>query len=225
MTSAGQRFTLVLSVLLGCAFSGLTSRGAQPVAGTPASTNAAAAASEVEYKLLPQDKLTFRIDEDPIKAGQAEPLIVSALGDIQFPVSRGYEERIVIRAKGRTLKDVEAEIKAKLEADFYKQATVHLRLVDQSRRVGQVQFFGMVRGPVELFPGEQKSLSSAILQLGYNEFANLRKVKIQRIDPVTKENKTIIVNVEEILKTNDRKKDIILQDGDRVEVPERGLIF
>ena len=83
----------------------------------------------------------------------------------------------------------------------------------------------MVRGTIELFPSEQKMLSAAIIQLGYNEFADLKKVKLHRIDPATGENKTTTVDVKDILKTNDRSKDVILQDGDRVEVPERGFVF
>lgn len=191
----------------------------------PSQTNAPVPPTAVEYKLGPQDKLTFLIEEDPIKTGQSETLTVSALGDVQIPVSRGYDEKINVQAKGRTVNEIQAEIKAKLEKDYYQRATVHIRMVDQSRRVGQVLFYGMVRGTVELFPSEQKTLSAAIIQLGYNEFANLKKVKLHRIDPATKESKTTVVDVKGILDTNDRKKDVILQDGDRVEVPERGFIF
>lgn len=222
-----RRITLLLSLLLGPAIEGLMAQAVQSTTSSAgaAAPNALMATATSDYKLGPQDKLTFQIEEDPVKTGPIETITVSALGDIQLPVSRGYDERIIVLAKGRTLKEIETEIKTKLEADFYKRATVHLRLVDQSRRVGQVLFYGMVRGTVELFPSEQKMLSAAIIQLGYNEFADLKKVKVHRIDPVTKESKTITVDVKEILKTNDRSKDVILQDGDRVEVLERGFVF
>ena len=179
----------------------------------------------VIYRLGPQDKITYRVEEDPIKTGQSEPLTVSALGDLELPVSRGYDERIIVQAKGRSLAEVQAEITVKLESEYYKQATVHLRLVNQSRRLGQVLFYGMVRGTIELPPGEQKTLSAAIIQLGYNGFADLKRVKLHRIDPATRDNKTITVDVKEVLKTNDRSKDIILQDEDRVEVLEKGFLF
>ena len=189
-------------------------------------TTAPSPLSAVIYRLGPQDKITYRVEEDPIKTGQPEALTVSALGELELPVSRGYDERIIVQANGRNLTEIKAEIKAKLENGYYKQATVHLRLVNQSRRVGQVLFYGkMVRGAIELFPNEPKMLSAAIIQLGYSDFADLKRVKLHRIDPATGTNQTTTVDVKSILKTNDRSKDILLQDGDRVEVLERNFLL
>jgi len=55
--------------------------------------------------------------------------------------------------------------------------------------------------------------------------ANLKKVKLQRKDPVTGANKTVEVNVDKILKTNARNLDIKLQDGDCIEVPAKNILF
>ena len=55
--------------------------------------------------------------------------------------------------------------------------------------------------------------------------ANLKKVKIHRTNKQTKVQSTIEVNVEKILKTNARDKDVKLMDGDRVEVLSRGIVF
>ena len=45
------------------------------------------------------------------------------------------------------------------------------------------------------------------------------------IDPATQQARTEVIDVEEIKRTGARAKDVILQDGDRVEVPEKGVVF
>lgn len=177
------------------------------------------------YLLRPQDKLVFRLEEDPVRATEAETLIVSALGQIYFPISRGFDERISIEASGKTVAQVEVEIRGKLEENYYQKATVKLALVDQSRRFGQALFMGAVRGPVPLTPGENVTLAEAIVRLGYSEFANLKKVEVYRLDAKTKkEYPADVIDVDAILKGN-RSKDIPLQDGDRIVVPEKKFLF
>jgi len=191
-----------------------------------AETNKVALAADT-YRLQPQDKLYYRIAEDPVKGNEPDVRSVTALNEILFPISRGSDQFIRISTLGRTLEEVRKELKQKLDADYYYNATVELTLINQSQKTGKATFSGrVVKGQVSLLPGEQKTLSEAIVSLGYNEFANLKKVKLYRVDPNAPGQKAEpkIYDVEAALK-GDRSKDVVLQDGDNVEVPEKGVIF
>jgi len=187
-----------------------------------AQTNQETAAT---YKLQIQDTLLFSVREDPIANGTSEPLRVNALGEVHFPVSRGFDEHITLKVAGKTVDQVNFEIKALLNVDYYQEATVFLKLVDQQRRAGEVLFFGAVRGNIlALPPGEPKTIFEGTYQVGLGEFANLKKVRLYRVDPKTGERITKVINLEAI-KEGDRSQDIPLQDGDRVEVPEKKIVF
>jgi len=91
---------------------------------------------------------------------------------------------------------------------------------------GTVIFVGpAMRGRVGIPPGVIKTLSEAVLELPADNYANLKKVEVERYDPVTKVTTTIKVDVYSILFKKQREKDIALKDGDRVKIPERTFIF
>lgn len=186
-------------------------------------TNAAIFGAAIEtYRLAAADKLRYSIDEDPVQSATATELVVTPLGDVSFQVSRGYDAIIVLNVRGKKLEEVKRELKTRLDAEYYRDAQVSLQLVSPSLRIGQVQFYNMVRGTVKLIPGETKYVSDGILELNYNDFADLKRVKLYRLDSTNKQPR--IINVKKVLE-GDRSQDVILKDGDRIEVPERGLLF
>ena len=73
-------------------------------------------------------------------------------------------------------------------------------------------------------PGETKTVFEGVYQVGLSEFANLKKVKLNRLNPQTKETESRVIDLEAVRK-GDRAKDVPLQDGDRVEVPEKSIVF
>lgn len=183
-------------------------------------------AAEAAPTLAPMDKLLYRVEEDPSSGSKI--LGVSSLGDIYFPVSMGFEYPVVaVKAKGLTMEEIKKQLQAKLEAKYYKKATVKLTLVDKTQKVGQALFLGECRGVIQLPPGEEITLATAIAKLGPSEFANLKKVQVFRVDKATGVASTepIVVDVDAILNKGDRSKDIILQDEDRVKVPEKRFLF
>ncbi len=232
-----------ISLLVAAVFSFVGSPQAQEAkAPDPAVSAKATPSSEVQsketadsvpsgfltnYKLVHQDKVKFRIDEDPVREGDFPELIVSSLGHLSFPVSRSRQSpMITVTAVGKTLDQVKAELVAQLEADYYHKATVTIQLTSKSERLGKVTFVGdMIRGFIPINPGEPKKLSEAIIEKGYTEFANLRKVKIIRNVPGGKPPKEIIVDVDAILHKGRKDLDQILEDGDYVNVPEKGFVF
>jgi protein involved in polysaccharide export with SLBB domain len=179
-------------------------------------------APDENYQLTPMDKLTVSIEQDPVP-GRPIEITVSSLYNLDVPVSRCCETLISLNVRGKTLADIQAELKNKLEADYYKTANVQLKLVDRERtaRMGQVWLSGAVKGNiVQLEPGKRKTLWEALTQVGTSEFARLSKVRVDRVDPVSGETKKIYVDIDAVQK-GDRSRDIELQDGDRVVVSEK----
>ena len=198
-----------------------------PTNRPPAQTNSAPVLDVGEsYQPNPQDKFLFRIEEDPNKGSEPEIRNVSALYEIQFNASRNTDTPINLNVRGKTIAEIKKELKARLDEDYYQNATVLLKLHDQYQRPGKVYVTGSLRGQVALLPGEQKTVMKAILELGgESEYANFKKVKLFRLNPDTNKDDITIIDVGAMLKGGSRKDDKVLQDGDRIEVPEKGFIF
>lgn len=168
-----------------------------------------------DKKLSAGDQVTIEIVED--KEGGL-PRVVTAAGAIDVPpVGR-------VPVAGKTTTEAAADIKRRLEADYYYHATVKLnidRVSPVQVRAGTVTLSGQVRvvGPQEMIAGEPLRLSSAILKAGsFTEWANPKKVKLTR--QVNGSAQTTEFNVKEIIEKGDEKLDPILQDGDRINVPK-----
>ena len=204
----------------------LLALGTVGIARLPAQSNSVSSAiADESPQLNPQDKLLYSIQEDPVKAATPEEVYVNAQGEIHFHVSKGADETLTINVQGKTLAAVQKELKGRLEVEYYHRATLDLKLKEQARRVGQVLFTGAVRGNfIQLLPGETKTIFEGVYQVGLSEFANLKKVKLNRRNPRTQKTESRVVDLEAIRK-GDRSKDVPLQDGDRVEVPEKSVVF
>ena len=193
-----------------------------------AATNAPVEKTEVATRLSKTDKLLFSIQEDPIKSLPASDVFVNAQGDISFPVSRGFDDSIVVAAAGRTLGEVKNDIKTRLEATYYKSATVSLTIKSQNVKQGSILFIGnTVRvNTLPLNPNETHTNFEAVTKAGPTEFANLKKVRLSRIDPVTGKRNPFPRPIDlDKIKKGDTTDDIPLQDGDRIEIPEKFLNF
>lgn len=184
-------------------------------------------------ELKPGDVLRFVIEQDPSRNNYNQQVFVSEAGEALFPISRGSSHYVKLLARGKKLADIRREVKTLLDAEFYQDCTLQIDL-DLIRRdpatVGtdnlpKVTVFGAMQGNIVLREGEVKTLSDIILQLGKNDYANLRRVKIRRLDPETKREDIKEYNVKEILEKGDRSKDPEVKDGDRIEVPEKGFNF
>ena len=208
---------MIIGLHLGLALAAAVPEAPSGVGGTPATNGVV---------LQAMDKLHYRIPEDPSKNGELLLLSVPASQMVEFPVSLGYPQRVVISVKGRTLDEVLQELKSKLDQDYYVNSHPDLKLVDRAQKGGRVMIYGAVRQfSIDLPPGEQKTILEAVLQAVTSEFAKLSKVKLHRLNPNTGKVDSRVVDVEAIKKSGDRSKDVVLQDGDRIEVPERGIVF
>ena len=197
--------------------------------GKPASTGTetpvgGATAEDGGYELRAGDRVRYRIEEDPATGKEPLSVAVNSVGEASFPVSRDSDLRVTLRVRGQTLRQVKEQLRERLLADYYHRATVELALEEKVLTPGKVQFFGEMRGTVPLLPDFPPIyLSEQVLQMGVPDFADLRRVKIHRVDPTTQTPRVIEVDVRAILKGGERSKDVMLQDGDRVEVPQKWI--
>jgi len=166
------------------------------------------------HRIRPGDKLSFRVAED---REDAKSLAVTDSGEIELPQPFGR-----FTAAGKTCKQLAQEIKTALEKDYYKRATVHLGLDALNNVRGKAYVSGQVtkQGAVDIPVNSQLKLSQAILTVGYTQWAKLTAVKVVR-----ENGQTIIVDVDAILNKGRLEKDIVLEPGDLIIVPERGVVF
>jgi protein involved in polysaccharide export with SLBB domain len=161
-------------------------------------------------KLQQGDQLIFKIeqDRDPLV-----PLVVSRTGEVYIDPVGG------VRVAGLTVSQAASEIRRLLEKDYYYTATVRLDLtqINQTATMGYVYLSGQVErvGGVPIFAERPMKLSEVILNAGgFKRYADDRKVKL------TRGKQTTVVDVKEILSHGRSDLDVILQEGDRVFVPE-----
>jgi len=184
------------------------------------STNSAAGP-----KIGPGDKLVYVVAEDPHVGASPRQAMVDAKYNVHFPVSDGFPEDVVINAKDKTVSQIQQELKQKLDALYYKNATVTVESGSQALAAGKIVITGPVRNNfIPLRPGERKMMLETILECGATEFANLKKVKVLRINPNHPDKyDEFIVNVEAIEK--DPTKDVPVFDGDRIIIIEKNILF
>ena len=178
--------------------------------------------------IRPGDVVSLRVIED-----RKEPMqvTVGVTGEIQAPYVG------LVRAAGKTSRQLADLIKADLERSYFKTATVIVaidRTREESRGPGyynvDMEFFtvfGQVlrQGKYELPADEDVTISQAILRAGgFAQFGNPKKVKLVRQIPGGL-NKTILVNCDDIMRKGNLNKDIYIRNGDVVIVDEKKVNF
>ena len=225
--SVTLRTYLVLTLALACGVFGAeeTARlSDRPAAGTSSSTVAQTTSMAVlndVIKLGIGDRVSFRIVEDrrdPI------PLIVTESGEMEVPLIG----RIV--ATDKTCKQLAYAIKPLLEKEYFYQASVIIGLDSiGTKSRGKIYLTGQVRtqGGMDLVPGEVLTVSTAILKAGgLADFANKKKVKlIRKKAGEPNGTTTTILDLGLILDKGQIDKDIVLEAGDLIVVPERLINF
>lgn len=208
----------------------LTNGLSQPAAGlsAPAITNNPAlsldnnmALLDDKYRLGIGDRLSFKIVEDSEDPKQLE---ITDSGEIEVP----YIGRV--SATGKTSKQLAAELKARLEKEYYYQATVIVAVNFKAKSQGKVYLVGPVGTPgaQEIPNDEEFTLSKAILRAGsFGDFADQHHVRVTRKEsgPNGTENKTYVVDVGKILEKGRTDLDLVLEAGDLIYIPEKTIRF
>jgi protein involved in polysaccharide export with SLBB domain len=219
--------TLILSVTLAAS---MVFPARLPSADAPGQTKPAnpnpPAISEEDPPLHQFERLHYTIREDPIKGSEPLETSVRANGTVDFKYSRVADELITIDAKGKTLAQIKKELKARLEADYYHKATVDLKITsEQVRKRGQVIFLGQASNVLSIEPGERLTIHKAFAKINVTKWADLSKVELRRINPVTGKTEKRVIDVKTIQKDPASDKNIELQDEDTIYIPERNWVF
>ncbi|WP_395739141.1 polysaccharide biosynthesis/export family protein [Prosthecobacter sp.] len=172
------------------------------------------------------DTISIRVLEDRRDAVQQR---VAVTGEVQAPYVG------LVSARGKTCRDLAFTIKKELEKNFFQHATV-LVAIDQfdpetaiKTKEYELDFyvmFGIVarQGKYDLPANEDISISQAILRAGgFAQFADKKKVKIIRKTP--QGNKTILVNVDGIMRQGDLARDVFIRKDDVIIVEEKTVNF
>jgi protein involved in polysaccharide export with SLBB domain len=172
------------------------------------------------------DLISIRVLEDRKEALQMQ---VAVTGEVQVPYVG------LVTAKGKTCRELAFSIKKELEKNFFQHATVVIAIDkinnEDAMRIRDVELdfyvmFGIVakQGKYDLPSNEDISISQAILRAGgFAQFANKEKVKIIRKTP--QGNKTIMVNVDGIMRQGDLERDVFIRKDDVIIVEEKIVNF
>lgn len=192
--------------------------------GTGSSTVALTTSMEVlndQIKLGIGDRVSFRIVED-----RRDPigLIVTESGEMEVPLIGR------VMAINKTCKQLAREIRPLLEKEYFYQATVIIGLDSiGTKSRGRIYLTGQVRtqGGMDIMPDEELTVSKAILKAGgIADFGNGTKVKlIRKKAGEPNGTTTTILNVNEILQKGKIDKDVVVEPGDMIVVPEKYINF
>jgi len=173
-----------------------------------------------KYRLAIGDRLSFRIQEDEDEPKQ---LTVADSGQLEVPYIGRFP------AENKTCKQLARELKTALEKEYYYQATVILAVDSMTRSRGKIYLVGPVRlpGPQEIPSDEVITLSKAIMRAGgFNDYADRHNVKVTRkTGPGATDTKTYLVDVAQILEKGKIDRDLPMEPGDLVLIPERLIRF
>ncbi len=168
--------------------------------------------------------ISIRIVEDRKDAVQQK---VAVTGEVQVPYIG------LVTAKGRSCRELAYTIKRDLEKSYFISATV-LIAIDQipitegirSEELDSYTMFGFVlkQGKYDLPKHEDLTISQAILRSGgFAQFADVKHVKIVRT--TGQGEKTILVNVDNVMRKGLLQNDIYIRRNDVIIVPEKKINF
>jgi protein involved in polysaccharide export with SLBB domain len=212
-----------------------TSPVAQPAysTGAPASGYPGAYAPQPETGVLGApdpskplgrgDVVTFSIAQD-----REAPTVmrVTDTGELDFST---FPKIGRISVVGRNCAEISDELKHKLEADYYYKADVTLGInqVNHLDSRGKVYISGNVRGPgaQDLPSSEHTMVSTAIIRAGgFDKFADTHKVQVTRKDKSGNAQR-FTIDVGAVINKGRMEKDMELQDGDYINVPQKLINF
>ena len=163
-----------------------------------------------DYKVDAGDVILITVHEQPDLTTKTR---VSSEGYITFPLLG------VLHVKDFTVGEIEEKIRVLLEKDYLVNPQVNIFIEDY--RAEKVFVMGFVNRPgeYELFKDRKTTVLEAITMAGgFKEGAAQNGTKVIRLEG--DEEITLQVKVTDITKKGDKAKDIQIQPGDIIVVPE-----
>ena len=183
-------------------------------------TNATAATNAKPRVIVPGVTISVTVDED---RSLNRAYLIPVGGAIDYPPLG----RMVV--EGLTPDEVAQKIRESLEKDYFQKATVTVAVeaVPIGGSGGVIYVIGNVNrpGPLLLPKDEKFTVTKAIIAAGnFATFANGGKVQLIRYNEAGKKYVTYI-DVDRIMKRGEFEKDIQVQNGDWIIVPEKLINF
>ena len=184
---------------------------------------AAGVLAQASYRIQPGDTVRVEVFED---TSLNRDVVVLPDGNISFPFVGS------LRAAGQTLPQLQETLTSGLASNFANRPNVFVSLPSAPEVVTvaptvatiDVYFLGEVAQPgrVDLAPGT--TLLQALAQTGgFTNFAAQKRVQLRRTDSRTGAQSLYTLNYKAVASGAKMTRDIILQDGDVILVPERRL--
>jgi len=174
-----------------------------------------------KQKLGVGDTVIFQVLED-----QEEPkaLSISDAGELNVP------ELGLVKAAGKTCRELASQVKSKLEQRTYYHATVimGIQLLNKTISGRRIYLAGQVRntGPQEIPAGETWTVSRAIMGAGgFTDYADKKQVKLVRAGSKGSPGKTFVLNINDIWSKGQTEKDLSVEPEDLIYVPARAVNF
>lgn len=167
-------------------------------------------AQNAEYRLQPTDVISITVHGHPDLSTKTR---VSSDGYISFPLIGK------IFASGSTVQQLESTIKTLLEKDYLVNAQVLVFIEEYHLR--QVSVMGEVKSPGKHdLPNEKDLTLMQVVAMagGFTKEADLREIRVIRIEDGVQ--RTITVNAKDITVKGEKEKDIVIEPGDVVSVPQ-----
>ena len=196
----------------------VTATGGEAYSSTE--TNATTATNAKPRVIVPGVTISVTVDEDH---SLNRAYLIPNSGAIDYPPLG----RIVV--EGLTPDEVAQKIRESLEKDYFQKATVTVGVeaVPAGGGGGVIYVIGNVNrpGPLLLPKDERFTVTKAIIAAGnFATFANGGKVQLIRYNEAGKKYVTY-VDVDRIMKRGEFEKDIQVQSGDWIIVPEKLINF
>jgi len=182
-------------------------------ASSPTFSSGSRSGGMKDYRIQPLDILSISVFQE--KDLEREDVPVSQTGSITFPLIG--KTQVV----GLLISEVEILVARKLADGYIKNPQVSVIIKKYAPR--RVSVLGQVKKPgvIEIPPEEKMTLMQAIARAeGFTSIAKTDAVLIRRNRPDGKIEE-IKVNATELMKDGREKKDVDLEPGDVIVVPER----
>ncbi len=168
--------------------------------------------------LTPGAEVSFQIveeNEPPVRA------IIADTGELEIPGGLG---RVMVN--GMTASRAEDAVKNYLEGRYYKRGKATVRiglniLPASGQKKSKVIISGKVSraGAIDFYSFDPKTVSEAVNEAGTTIYSDTKRVQ------VTRGSERFEINVKDILENGNVSGDMKLRDGDRINIPERGIVF
>ena len=187
---------------------------------------AAPASAQSGYQIKSGDVLQVEVLEDP---SLNREVLVLPSGEFSFPFAG------TVRAGGRTVGQVQSSIASGIASNFAGPPNVFVSVRSlrpkEPRRAGSsapatmdIYLLGEVNSPGTKAVAPGTTFLQALAQSGgFSQFAAKKRIQLRRSNRATGEQTLIKINYRALANGAALRRDVVLQDGDVILVPERRL--